>query len=139
MEQTVWIYIGIITALIGLGLIISLVNTGMENTKTQVIANSLESLQVHCDRICDSEIGTKLSTRVTLVAGIKLFAAAKGVCISYREKTDCRDCGCIVKATDENTMILDLDTPEAFQLFDSHAYQCSFEKTSENLIAECKG
>ncbi len=137
MEQAVWLYVGIIAALIGLGFIASIVISGKETMNEQTVENSIRKMQQNCNLVCASDEETMFSVDTTLVAGMKLYGNGKAICTDYKGKTSCKECDCLV--SDLNGFAFVLDLTNAIGLFESSNYKCFMERTEEGVAIECKG
>lgn len=137
VEQAVWLYVGIITAFIGLGFVASVVLSGRETGNQQTTENAIKKLQQNCNLVCESDTETMFSADVTLIAGMKLYGSDNAICADYAEKTTCRECGCALFDTEGDPFILDLS--DARGLFESNNYKCYMERVEEGVAVECKG
>lgn len=141
MEQAVWFYVGIIAALIGLGMLVSVVLLGTDVTKQQLAKNAANSLALQCNNVCNSDMGTALGIKTDLSSGTVISGGEKSVCVEYvpAGKKECRKCNCKVLGDDGNFYRLDLSTEEAMEMFETHVYNCIFERDIDGVILRCKG
>ena len=139
MEQVVWLYVGVITALISIGIIAGIVFSGQEEAKQQEIMNSLQLLKQKTDFVCGSEVGTtfmqkaKFGSESVITFGSSATSAPK-ICISYKLETNCVKTNCSV-----NRGVLDLNTPQIKQLYSVHEFECIIEKKEQGVLIECSG
>ncbi len=143
MEQSVWLYVGIISALIGLGFVASIIIAGRETSKQQAVENTIRKMQQNCNSVCTADTETMFKTDVTFVSGMKLYSMNKptngSICVDYKDSTNCQQCNCQVFDKEGNSFEMDFSTPEARQLFDTHDYECFMERTEKGVAVECKG
>lgn len=128
MEQAVWFYVGIIAALIGIGLLVSVVLMGTNLNKEQLAQNSVRLLQMQCNNVCNNDVGTLLGVDVDIGSGTLVESTGNVICSHYNQRKECRECNCEVFAPGFSDFELNLATPEALELFDIHTYHCTFEK-----------
>jgi len=139
MEQAVWLYVGIISALIGLGFVMTIVTTGQETNKVQTIENTLRLVKQTCDYVCAAEPETMHSTQVQLVSGMLFYASGKAICADFKGEKNCKQCECEVIARSGEQFSMDFSSEEAMQLFNIHSYTCYLERTNNGVAIECKG
>ncbi len=139
MEQAVWLYVGIIAALIGLGFVASIVMSGRETSNQQAVENTIRKLEQNCNLVCAADTETMFSVDVTLVAGMRLYGLQKAICADYAAKSYCRECDCSLLDKTDTTKQFELDLSEARQLFEMHNYTCFMERIEEGVAVECKG
>jgi len=139
VEQVVWLYVGVITALISIGIIAGIVFNGQEQSKTQELANSLQLLKQKADFLCGSEIGTTFSQKVNLGSGAVVVFGSLGsnsskICMNYEGTNNCvkTNCSIIYSA-------LDLNTEQIKQLYSVHEFECMVEKQEQGVLFECSG
>jgi len=144
MEQAVWFYVGVISSLIGLGLLVSIVLMGTGASKEQLARNAAKTLAQQCNNVCNSDPGTMFGVETELSSGSVLRTSGKSICADYGAVKECQHCSCDVMGFDFKPFKLDLSTPEALQLFERHRYNCTFEKTMDAsggyvVVIRCKG
>ena len=139
MEQTVWLYVGIIGGLIGLGFVISIIATGGESSKTQSVESALRVIQQNNDFVCGSEYDTMYSVPVQLVAGMDLYSRDRAICADYLGEKTCKQTGCSIFGASGGDFNLSLSSPEAMQLFEVHSYTCYTTRIPDGVLLECKG
>lgn len=150
MEQAVWLYVGIIAALIGLGFVASIVMSGRETANQQSVENTIRKLEQNCNLVCAADTETMFSVDVTLVAGMKLYSpmegekVSKALCADYAAKSYCRECDCSILDKTDPKKRFELDLSEARQLFETHGYTCFMERVEtetvkDGVAVECKG
>jgi len=139
VEQVVWLYVGVITALISIGIIAGIVFNGQEQSKQQEITNSLQLLKQKADFLCGSEVGTTFPQKVKLGSeSVITFGSASGnsakICMNYKGTNDCVKTNCsIIYST------LDLNTQQIKQLYSVHEFECLVEKQDVGVLIECSG
>ena len=138
LEQAVWFYIGIIVSILALILIASIVSANKETTFKETMKDSMGQLQQYCNFVCNSDLDTKLSRPVTLVAGSYIWSEGKAICFNYKELNNlCWKCDCPVIGKDGSNFVFDLT--EAVSVFETHMYECGFERDVNAVTMECKG
>jgi len=137
MEQAVWLYVGIIAALIGLVFVASIVISGRDTMNEQTVENNIRKIQQNCNLVCASDTETMFSVDTPLVAGMKLYSEGNAICTDYKGKTNCKKCDCVVFDTEGSAFVLDLS--DATELFETSNYKCFMERTEEGVAIECKG
>jgi hypothetical protein len=139
MEQVIWLYVGVITALISIGIIAGIVMNGQEQSKQQDMINSLNLLKQKADFVCGSEVGTSFTQKVSLGSSSRLVfgsitSSAPKICLFYQQETNCVKTNCpVIKS------VLDLNTEEIKQLYQIHEFECVVEKTDQGVLIECSG
>lgn len=139
MEQAVWFYVGVIVALLGLGLLVSVVNMSAETSKQQLAGNMANNLALQCNNVCGSDFETVLGIKSEIGSGSIIESEGSVICVNYKGKKECRKCDCKIKGFDGNSFRLDLSTEEAIKTFDTHEYNCTFERDVNGVILRCKG
>ena len=134
MEESIWLYVGVIASIFALVVISNLVLLNQDQTKEQHAKNSVALLEQKCNFVCGSEKGTYLSEKVALPSGSVLIAEDHGICISYNEKTSCGRCDCQIEPYD-----LNLNTQAHIEAFTVSDFYCAFLKTETGVSVECKG
>lgn len=134
MEQTVWLYFGVLTVLVGFTIIGKLVVDHKEMTTDDFFDRSLTVLGNECNFVCDSTLGAKLSTNVEFASGFILTTNQNRICGEYKDKFRCINCNCGL-----NDYTLDLNTTIAKKAFTTHPYKCSFLKGENDIQIECQG
>jgi hypothetical protein len=139
MEQVIWLYVGVITALISIGIVAGIVASGQEESKAQEMINSLNLLKQKADFVCGSEVGTTFTQKVTLGSGsVITFGSTAGstqkICSSYFDKTNCVKTNCPI-----SVLTLDLNTEQIKQLYSMHEFECIVEKEEQGVLIECSG
>jgi len=137
VEQTVWLYVGIIAAIIGLGFVATIVLGGRETSHWQTVENGVKKMQQNCNQVCSSDVETMFSADVTLVSGMRLYATGRGICANYKDEQTCKECDCEVFDKEGQSFALDLTG--ATELFESNQYKCFMERTETGVAVECKG
>jgi hypothetical protein len=140
LEQSVWLYVGIIAGLIGLGFVASIAVSGNETGKQQALQNTLAKFKQNCDFVCSSDIGSMFKVDVTFVSGMKIYSEESAVCVDFKGSTDCRKCDCRILDSDSGgAFLMDFSSDEAKRLFDTHEYSCFMERKESGVAVECKG
>lgn len=137
MEQALWISIGVIAIIIGLGIVVNLVAESREDLKLQKSKASVDILKNQCDFVCDAQPGTVLSIDAELPSGIVLSAGlsqGNKICASFKEELQCSFCNCPLMPYS-----LDLSSSLAKKTFSTHSYKCYFERLENAIKMECQG
>lgn len=137
MEQAVWLYMGVISAVFGILIIATIVLDSQEQVKLQEVKNSIERINQLCNFVCDSDDGTLLSEKLKLPSGASVSArvSTKAVCITYSGSSKCASCKCGLNKDYD----LNLATPEHVFAFNISDYRCFFDKNFGRVSFECKG
>lgn len=136
MDQAVWLYVGIITAIFGLFIVANLVATGSDQQKMQQVKNSLGRMGQKCEFICSSAADTLLSEKFPLASGSVLTARSSGsrICMEFKGQTNCVKCTCPPQDYD-----LNLDTSFHKEAFSTADFTCTFLRVTGGVKIECKG
>ncbi|MBW2990406.1 hypothetical protein KY348_01740 [Candidatus Woesearchaeota archaeon] len=134
MEESVWIYISIIAVIIALVIIISLFTQNKEHMKEQAFSNAFLEIEPHCNYVCGSPPGSIIPLEVNIPSGIVIYTKDQKICGQYKDKTACAVCACKVAS-----YTLDLNTTQAKETFDVHAFNCYFERGENEVKMECQG
>ena len=135
MEQAIWISIGVISLIIGLGILINLVAENREDIKLQKSQASVEILKNQCNFVCDSAPDTSLSVDVELPSGVVLssnFSQGNKICALFKDQYKCSFCNCPIVP-----YVLNLGS--AKKIFITHKYECYFERLENAVKMECQG
>ncbi|MBS3061632.1 MAG: hypothetical protein J4215_03550 [Candidatus Diapherotrites archaeon] len=139
MEQAIWFYVGIIGAIVGLGLLASVVLINENASKHQVAQNSIRLLEQKCNFVCSSDLDTLQSVDVELSSGMVMYSNQTALCIALQDKQYCRPCNCKITDSNNANFRFDLNTSEAVELFSTHTFNCSFEKNIGGVLLACAG
>ena len=145
MEESLWLYFGVIAVLIGIVIVAQLVGFNVDREKRLALEGSINQMANFCDFICLSDLNQLLSQKVTLASGAKLYSTdLNGLCYRYEEKQNCRPCKCAIFDTpfDPQTkanFLLDLNTQQLKDLYATHEFSCLFFREREGVTLECTG
>ena len=134
MEQTIWLYFGIVTVIIAFGIVARLVADSNQSQKDALFDRALESLEGRCRFVCDSPTMTKQSVQVNMPSGLVLQTQEENICGDYKEERRCVSCECEMRPYK-----LDLNTTIALETFETHEYRCYFTRGEDDITMECKG
>ncbi|MEM4390699.1 MAG: hypothetical protein QXU92_01940 [Candidatus Diapherotrites archaeon] len=136
MEQSIWLYAGVVSALFGIVIIGTIIIDMQEKAKTQELENTINKIGQMTDFVCSGDEGMLLSEKVKLASGSKIQAnkTKKSICISYANENKCISIKCGI-----NDYELNLDTPEHKAAFNIAEYKCYIEKANGTANIECKG
>ena len=135
MEESVWLYVGILAALIGIATVVSLFNHQNQEQHTEQLANAVQMYKELCAQVCRLPEDTRLSAKATLPAGAILYTTDESVCAKLNDKLFCGRCPCTVI----NGTTLDLSQNGTSQYFRNHDFTCSFTKSATNVTMRCSG
>ncbi|MFH0955249.1 MAG: hypothetical protein V1777_04040 [Candidatus Micrarchaeota archaeon] len=145
MEQTVWLYFGVIAVLIGLLAVTQLISFNTERDKQMTMESSLNQLANFCDFTCLSDVNQFLSQSVPLASGSSVYSTdLNALCYSYSQKQQCRQCKCPIwdsnsfPATRKNFR-MDLTSETIRSLYSTHTFSCSFLRQREGVTLACTG
>jgi hypothetical protein len=135
VDQAVWLYVGVITAVFGLLIVANLVSTGSDQQKLQQIKNSLARMGQKCEFVCNSAVDTLLSEKFPLASGSVVFARSSGskICMEFQGSSNCVKCSCPPQDYD-----LNLDTTFHREAFSVTDFTCSFLRVKGGVKIECK-
>jgi hypothetical protein len=134
MEQTVWIYFGVITVILAFGIVGKLILDYKNEAKDDLFDRSVEELKGQCEFVCSSAPGTRIAQQVDLPSGMVLFTEGKRICGVYKKDTRCVMCSCEL-----SSYTLNLNTSLALKTFQNHEYNCFFSREDLNVVMECQG
>jgi len=137
MEESVWVFFGIISFILTIGIITSLVAHNKEDIKIQRFESSVDLLKTQCNYVCSSAEGTLLSVDAELPSGIILksgYDDRSKFCIEFKDESRCAFCRCEIQP-----YTLNLSSTEAKKTFVIHNYKCYFERLQDNVRMECQG
>ena len=134
MEETVWLYYSVIAVFIVFGVVITLVGKNTGETQYQYFLRSLDELQVQCNYVCDTGVGTNLPVEVTLPSGLYFYTRSNKICGTFDEKNHCILCDC-----DLEPYTMDLNTTFALKALKSHEYTCYLERKEDGVSIDCQG
>jgi hypothetical protein len=134
MEQTVWLYFGVITVILGFGIVAKLIIDHKNQSKNDLFDQAIDLIKNQCNFVCSSSPGTKISQEVTLPSGLVLTSEEKRICGRYNTEDRCAVCNCEL-----SNYTLNLNTSLALKTFQSHTYFCFFTRGDINVDMECQG
>jgi hypothetical protein len=135
MEESVWLYVGILAALIGIATVVSLFTHQNQEQHGVQLANTVQMYKELCTQVCRLPEDTRLSAKSPLPAGAKLYTTDESVCASMGDKLFCGRCPCTV----EPGVALDLSQNSTLQYFRNHDFTCSFIRSATNVTMRCSG
>jgi hypothetical protein len=118
MEESVWLYFGVIVILITVAIITSIFIKYQHDSSEQFLFDGLQQLRTQVNVVCDAPKDTMLSVPVSAPADAQLRAYADRICVEYRRKTRCEPVACDLQPA----MLLNLSN---VTLFTSRTYTCS--------------
>lgn len=133
MEQPVWIFFGIISVLLALGIVGGLVYKHQNEVKYENFDSSLDKLVSQCNFVCQTNEGNMLGIDINLPTDSLFYTSKNKLCIRYEDKVSCKACNC-----DLSEYKLDLNTSLS-KSFDNLNYRCYFEKLKSGVAVECRG
>ncbi|MEM4326710.1 MAG: hypothetical protein QXZ13_00880, partial [Candidatus Diapherotrites archaeon] len=74
MEQSIWLYAGVVSALFGIVIIGTIIIDMQEIAKTQELENTINKIGQMTDFVCSGDEGMLLSEKVKLASGSKIQA-----------------------------------------------------------------
>jgi hypothetical protein len=130
MDEPVWIYVSIISILIGIAVIVSLMNQNSVHRQEQAFSNAFQRFGPHCDSVCRRAPETVAPLKVDLPAGAHIYTNGQKVCGVFLEETRCASCTCNLSNYE-----LDLNTT----LYKIHTFTCAFQRGEEDIRLDCQG
>ena len=134
MEQVIWLYFGIISLVLALGIIGGFFINFKEDNKTTAFDNTLTTLKEHCEMMCNAPTGQRLSVTVEIPSGVYMYTENDKVCGIFNNEERCVKCPCKI-----NPYKLELNTTIAMKSFEIQPYHCAMEKLEKNVTLECQG
>lgn len=134
MEEPIWLFFGIISIIITLGIIGHVSMVGLENRTESEFENSIIMLGEQCNFVCSASIGNILGVKVSLPSGSVINASDDIICGQYNDVFKCSRCSCEI---DDYT--IDLSGDGLAKKFRSHDYDCRFERDDDEVVMECIG
>jgi hypothetical protein len=131
MEESVWIIIGSLLALIAIFLIGGAILSNTIILKQSDVSNTVKQLTEHCNVVCTMTTGTMLGTQVRLPAESVLTVADTRICVYYEDKNTCDFCKCSIQD-------YTLNLTGSSQFFDVQEFRCAFTREAK-LKIECQG
>ena len=140
MEQSVWVFIGVLSVIIAIGIVMKTSHVFTQEQKLGDMIWAIDKLETNFNFICKSPIGTRLTTEVNLPSGSVMKAEGDRLCITWESEVRCRliDCEILLDPITD-PIILDLDTDIARRSFDVWKFGCSGVKTQDGIEVECQG
>lgn len=132
MEETVWLYFGIISVLVAIGIIASVVMTYTNENTEQVFFDSITHLREQADVVCDAPRDTMLSISIVAPADAVLTADSNRICARLADDVRCVATKCELA----DQVVLNLTNTS--DLFASHRYTCTVLH-AERLEISCAG
>jgi hypothetical protein len=130
MEESVWIYISIISVILALAIMLGLFAKGNERLAEQAFDNAFQAFGPHCDQVCSSSPETMASIDVDLPKGASLYTTGQKLCGTFKESTRCAACRCNLSA-----YTLDLND----SAYDLHTFKCRFSRGENEIRVDCQG
>lgn len=121
MEETVWMYFGILAVIIGIGVITTIFTQYKDEGGADTLFLGVQQLGKQAELVCNSPRDTKLSLEITVPAGTLLYTKSDKLCATLDEKIKCVPTTCVFA---EQTLI-NLTSDEARQLFSTRTYTCA--------------
>lgn len=134
MEESVWIYFGIIMVLIGLGVVIGVYRTSSDEGVQSTFFQSIEHMGAQERTVCDSPRETQLSLQVTVPAGATIFNTDDKICGAYKDASKCVPATCPLTPK----TVLNLTAEGVNHLFTSREYNCAFLR-QDTVVITCEG
>jgi len=135
MEESVWLYVGILAALIGIATVASLFSHQNQSQHAEQLANAVSMYKELCTQVCKLPEDTRLSAKATLPSGAVLYTTDESVCAKLDDKLFCGRCPCTVTSG----VALDLSQNDTRQYFTNHDFTCSFTKVLTAVTLRCSG
>ncbi len=135
MEETIWIYIGVISVIIAFGIIFSNFKDFREESKMSKIEWTLAKYTADYNFVCKAAIKTKISSKITLPSGSILNISTNRTCVNLDGDVRCTLLDCSV----DKEYILDLNTTMLSRSVSFLDYKCTIERISENVTVVCQG
>jgi hypothetical protein len=139
MEEAVWIAIGIVSVILGVGVIATIISHTASQNAVQQLTNAVQALGVHCEQVCPMTEGTALGVTVELPADTVLFGNNDLICGRIGDDAatlSCARCAC----TEAPGIILNLSGARPF--FRSYEYTCRATRIgglAPGIQYECTG
>jgi hypothetical protein len=132
MDEPVWMYIGIISVIVALGIIMALFMRNTEHMKEQAFENAFMTLGPNCDNVCASPPETRKPVDVDLPSGAVFYTTGQKICGRLNSDARCATCKCNLTA-----YTLDLNTSK--ETYDTHPFTCRMTRGEHDISIDCQG
>lgn len=131
MEESIWMYFGIIVVIVTLGIIASLFSSYYQESRDDLLFQGLEQLGRQTDIVCSAPEGTMLSIPITVTRNSSLYALDDRLCATSTERTQCVPLRCdAIPSTLVNLSGQDI--------VEEHEYLCTVQG-AQALNITCQG
>gem|GEM_PF-3552753 len=139
MDEPIWIFIGVVSAIIGLGIVAQTILRGNESGMEDQAKSAVALLAAQCEQVCKLPENTAIDVKIDVPKGMKLEVREGSICAIIKERNFCERCGC-----DHLQEPIVLDTTSASAFFSAHMYSCRYDRLdtgmSEKLVkVTCTG
>jgi hypothetical protein len=131
MEESVWLYFGVLIVIISIAIITSVFIHYDQTATEQRFADDLEQLGRQIAFVCKAPKDTKLTAIVTVPAGAVLYAEDDRICMQLKDQIRCEASACPL----EKEVLLNLTNTT---LFKAHEYRCNVLHAGK-LNISCQG
>ena len=134
MEETVWMYFGILAVIIGIGIITTIFTQYKDESSGDTLFLGVQQLGKQAELVCASPRDTKLSIEFTVPSGTLMYTKSDKLCARLDDKIRCLPSTCLL----EEKVLINLTSDEAKQLFDTWEYTCAVHN-DDVLRFTCQG
>jgi hypothetical protein len=134
MEETIWMFFGILGMLIALGIIGPLLYNQTQTFSEDKLHSGIIKIKNQANFLCSTSIGNSISTTLDLYYNTTLYTKEDKVCVKGGNHISCERISC---QFEESNLTLDSElAKEFFQL----EYTCLLEVRARGLLSiECRG
>lgn len=140
MDEAIWAAIGVISAVLGIGIIITLLVQNSAEIDFAQAEAGVQVLAAQCEQVCALPENTAISVKVQLPSGIILITDKERICAesTQDDQIACTRCDC-THGTPKTVLNLS-DT----SFFSSHTFACRYERietqnTRREVALNCAG
>ncbi|HIH24491.1 TPA: hypothetical protein HA251_05640 [Candidatus Woesearchaeota archaeon] len=134
MEESVWIYFGIILVIVALGITINVYRTSQEDGLESALFQGIENMGGQATIVCASPRDTMLSLRVDFPAGSVVRVTDDKICGTLDTSIRCIPAPCAMLPQ----TVLNLTAAREDRLFVVRQYTCAFLK-GDTVSVYCQG
>ncbi len=142
MDEAIWAAVGIISAILALGIVANLLLQNNDEMDMAQAEDAMAILEAECNQVCTLPVNTATSVSLQIPSGTILRVESERICIENVKNPDqitCKRCDC-QHGADEIVLNLTDATP----FFKSHTYKCRYTKLEtinniQRVKLECSG
>jgi len=141
MDEPIWIFIGIVAAILGLGIIAGVILRASDNGQLDRLRTAVTMLGAQCEQVCGLAENTALSVKVEVPKDAVLTTQEDRICgeLAGKDGTlSCARCSC------KHEFAVILNTTGAGAFYQSHEFSCRYTRldtrnTDQRAMVNCTG